>query len=122
MVGVYGIPTVDGTVQRGGEIVGPAATIDIAAGHIADSSFDVALLDANLGGHSVEGLAAALTQRNVPFAFVTGYGRDALPEAFRQPHVVGKPFNTRDLLQTIGHLVQRRSTLALLPGGKSGVR
>jgi DNA-binding NtrC family response regulator len=108
--------------EAGGEIVGPAATIDIAAAHIADSSFDVALLDANLGGHSVEGLAAALTQRNVPFAFVTGYGRDALPEAFRQAHVVGKPFGTRELLQTIGQLVQQRSTLVVLPGGRSEVR
>lgn len=108
--------------EAGGEIIGPAATVDIAAAHIADSSFDVALLDANLGGHSVEGLAAALTQRNVPFAFVTGYGRDALPEAFRQAHVVGKPFNARELLRTIGQLVEQRSTLVLLPGGKPNVR
>jgi len=37
-------------------------------------------------------LASALTRRNIPFAFVTGYGRDALPAAFEEGIVLDKPF------------------------------
>jgi len=37
-------------------------------------------------------IAAALTRRNIPFVFVTGYGREALPESFGQSSVLTKPF------------------------------
>ena len=40
------------------------------------------LLEANLRGEPVDDVAAALTRRNIPFVFVTGYGRQALPESF----------------------------------------
>jgi hypothetical protein len=33
-----------------------------------------------------------LTQRRTPFAFVTGYGREALPIGFQEALIVEKPF------------------------------
>ena len=50
---------------------------------IEAGEFDAALLDGNLAGKPVDDLAIALTRRGMPFVFVTGYGRDALPVGFR---------------------------------------
>jgi phosphoglycolate phosphatase-like HAD superfamily hydrolase len=55
------------------------------------------LLDANLRGEPVGDVAAALTRRNIPFVFVTGYGRQALRESFARATVLTKPF-TADFL------------------------
>ena len=63
------------------------------------------LLDANLRGEPVDEVAAALTRRNVPFVFVTGYGRQALPESFGRSVVLTKPFTREQLLETASRLV-----------------
>jgi hypothetical protein len=47
-----------------------------------------------------------LTRRNIPFAFVTGYGRQALPESFGQSPMLTKPFTQEQLLQTAARLVR----------------
>jgi hypothetical protein len=52
---------------------------------------DAALLDANLGRRPVDDIAAALTRHHVPFAFVTGYGREDLPQAFAVAAMLSKP-------------------------------
>lgn len=88
-------------------VVGIAATIAEAMRLIAQSEFDAALLDANLGGDPVDELAAALTRRGRPFAFVSGYGRDALPEAFRQAPLVNKPLMRSAAIQVVEDLLAR---------------
>jgi DNA-binding response OmpR family regulator len=65
---------------------------------------DAAILDLNLNGKRSDVLAAALTRRNIPFAFVTGYGRDTLPAAFRQAALLSKPFNPSEVAQTLTSL------------------
>src|SRR5262249_44453966 len=67
----------------GCEVIGPAATLAHAKTLVEEGKYDAALVDVNLKGQPVDELAALLTEKNHPFAFVTGYGRDALPEAFR---------------------------------------
>jgi hypothetical protein len=47
-----------------------------------------------------------LTRRNIPFAFVTGYGRQALPESFGHATMLTKPFTQEQLLQTAARLVK----------------
>jgi PAS domain S-box-containing protein len=94
-------------IAEGYEVVGPAGTLEKARGLIAEEHLDAALLDANLGGHSVEELAAALTRKGIPFAFATGYGRDALPKAFAQAPVLTKPFAPQQLRVTLRHLLDR---------------
>jgi PAS domain S-box-containing protein len=89
------------------EVLGPASTLDQAMRLVEKADFDAALVDANLAGHRVDELAAALTRRNVPFAFVTGYGREALPAAFRGGIVLDKPFTQEQLLVTVGRLFNR---------------
>jgi PAS domain S-box-containing protein len=93
--------------EVGCEVKGPAGTLKKAMGLIAKSDYDAALLDANLGGRPVDELAAALTQQNVPFAFVTGYGREALPQGFRHAMLLGKPFNKEQLRAVVQALIYR---------------
>jgi PAS domain S-box-containing protein len=92
----------------GCKVISTAGTLDEAKILIADAQCDAALLDANLAGHSVDVLAMMLTKRNIPFAFVTGYGRDALPEAFRDAIVLKKPFSQNDLV-SVAELLLRRT-------------
>src|SRR3546814_17025663 len=77
--------------DAGYTIVGPASTLDEAHELVETTKFNAALLDANLSGEAVDEVAAALTRKGMPFAFVTGYGREALPEAFRHAPLLNKP-------------------------------
>jgi two-component sensor histidine kinase len=90
------------------EVIGPAAHVDSAKQLIADNVFEAALVDVNLNGTSVEEVAAALAQKGVPFAFATGYGRDALPEAFRDAPLLAKPVETGALIDVLSGLLSRR--------------
>src|SRR5690606_27173791 len=85
--------------EAGFEVVGPAGRIDEALRLIGRARFDGALMDANLGGQAVDELAAALTRRNIPFAFVTGYGRESLPTAFAAAPMLTKPVDTAALVK-----------------------
>jgi PAS domain S-box-containing protein len=92
-------------ITAGCDVVGPAGTIEEARSLVADGRYDAALLDVNLGGHPVDELVAALTQKICPFAFVTGYGREALPRGFQDAVVLGKPFGQEQLLAAIEALL-----------------
>ena len=92
-------------------IVGPASTLPQAKVLIGEAEFDAALLDVNLGGQRVDELAAALTQKNIPFAFVTGYGREGLPPSFRHAPLIGKPFSQQQLLEVVGQLVAQKTNI-----------
>ena len=88
-------------VAAGCEVIGPAGTLEMARMLVADADCDAALVDVNLAGHPVDELATALTKKNCPFAFVTGYGREALPRGFREAVVLSKPFGQDHLLAVV---------------------
>ena len=85
-------------------VIGPAGTVTEAKRLIEEAQVDVALLDAKLAGDAIDEVATALTQRNVPFAFVTGCAREDLPAAFRSAPMLTKPFRERDLIATVSRL------------------
>jgi len=74
-----------------------------------DQSIDAAILDVNLGGETAYPVAAALTERCVPFAFATGYGQDGVLREYAEAPVVAKPFDEAALKQVIEALVQANS-------------
>lgn len=73
---------------EGVHVLGPVGRIDDALGLIARSDrIDAAMVDLNLHGVMAFPVADALTERRVPFMFVTGYDGAAIPERFKQvPH------------------------------------
>ena len=85
----------------GCEVAGLAGTLAEARSLVAQVDFDAALLDVNLAGHAVDEIATALTQKNRPFAFVTGYGREALPRGFQDAIMLHKPFSREQLLAAV---------------------
>lgn len=93
--------------------VGPCSSVAEALRTVETDQLDAALLDANLRGATVEQIAAALTRRNVPFAFVTGYARESLPRAFASAPVISKPFIVGQLLEETRRLVSRSGAPAI---------
>lgn len=96
-------------------VVGPASTREWALHLIDGGTCEAALVDANLAGEPVDDIAAALTRHGVPFSFVTGFGRSALPRSFREAPILAKPFTTAGLIATV------RAVLAD-PGRPPGLR
>jgi PAS domain S-box-containing protein len=97
---------VAGLEGAGVNVEGPIGSLKEALRAVEKGSFDGVLLDANLRGEPVDEIAAALTRRNIPFVFVTGYGRQALPESFARSAVLTKPFTLEQLLHTASQLAE----------------
>jgi CheY-like chemotaxis protein len=81
----------------GHRIVGPGMSAAAALGLIADHTVDFAVLDFNLREETSAPVADALAERGIPFFFLTGYRRDALPERFSDRVVLAKPVRTSEL-------------------------
>ena len=89
----------------GAEVLGPVATVSDAYRMIeGDAAIDGVLLDVNLRGEMAFEVADALQARGIPFAFVTGYDRAALPERFSGATRLGKPVRPEQLIETFGSL------------------
>ena len=86
--------------RHGGEVVGPVPDVARARELAANEPLDFAILDVDLRGEDVFGVAAALEIRGIPFLFVTGYGPTQLPDRYREAEVVRKPFSEADLVET----------------------
>jgi two-component sensor histidine kinase len=89
------------------DVEGPVTTVKKACELIEQSRFDGVLLDANLHGDPVDLIADALSQRDIPFVFVTGYNGNALPEAFRAIPVLSKPCSSEQVIEVAASLVAR---------------
>jgi CheY-like chemotaxis protein len=75
-----------------------------AVGSIAEASqiaaqgdFGAAILDVNLDGQEIYPVADILSERKLPFIFVTGYGERTLPERYRNRPTLQKPFQAEQL-------------------------
>src|SRR4051794_39097053 len=79
-------------LNAGCEVVSLAASIDAALRRIQSEYFDAALLDINISGELVYPAADALAAREIPFVFVTGYDRTALPGRFQNCLMCRKPY------------------------------
>jgi CheY-like chemotaxis protein len=85
----------------GATIAGTAGNLDDALRDIGRLEFDAAVLDANLYGRSVDPAAAALTRRGIPFIFVSGYNKEALPKAFLHAPTLCKPYTSDALVAAV---------------------
>ncbi|MGY4629091.1 hypothetical protein [Bradyrhizobium sp. USDA 4486] len=56
-------------------------------------------------GDSIEPVAKALANRNIPFAFASGFGADGAPEQFREQPRLQKPFQIEQLERCIARLL-----------------
>ena len=103
-----------GLEEAGAEVVAATGSAEEALDIIEGKALDAALLDGNLHGSPVGEIAAALTRRKVPFVFVTGYGREGLPQSFRNVVVLSKPFTQQQLIEAAARLIERRGVVVHL--------
>jgi CheY-like chemotaxis protein len=96
-----------GLEETDAEVVGPTGSAREALDLVDTEVLDAALLDVSLHGLPVDEIAAALTRRNVPFLFVTGYGPENLPQGFGNVAVLSKPFSPQQLIEAAARLVDR---------------
>jgi len=87
-------------------VTGPIPRLAQAVDAASTETYDVAVLDINLGGERVYPVADILARRNVPFVFVTGYGPNALPPDYAKLPRVCKPFRMAELLTAISDVVK----------------
>jgi CheY-like chemotaxis protein len=83
--------------ELGHEVVGPVARLDKALQMAQRENLDVALLDVNLNGKEIYPVAEALEAREIPFVFITGYGRNVLRAPYRDRPILQKPFRRGNL-------------------------
>jgi CheY-like chemotaxis protein len=87
----------DALADLGCEAVSVAATVDDALVLLDAGSFDVAMLDANLGGQASHRVADALASLSIPFVFSTGYGEHGIETRFGDRPVLRKPYSDEQL-------------------------
>ena len=69
------------------------------------NAYDAAVLDINLRGERVYPVAEILSEREIPYFFVSGYHAIDLPAGYEGRRKLGKPFRSEQLLDTLSNLV-----------------
>ena len=89
--------------DAGAAVVGPFGWRDEALTFICANSadFDAALLDVNLHGQASYPIADALIERDIRFAFATGYGAGVIEEGYRSYRRCEKPFQQQALVAAL---------------------
>jgi DNA-binding response OmpR family regulator len=91
-------------------VKGPIPRVPEALDAVGNDSYDAAVLDVNLAGERINPVADALSERNVPFMFVTGYGANGLPTEYSErPHIC-KPFRMHELISALSSVVKAPTT------------
>jgi DNA-binding response OmpR family regulator len=104
---LVGIQLEEDLRSAGCSTVGPFSTLETATRASRFERFDLAILDINLNGDRVYPLADELSERGVPFIFLTGYIAADLPERFRRSPQITKPHDPAALIREIQTVVQR---------------
>ena len=91
--------------EAGAIIVGCAGNASEARSLIDKELIDCALVDINLGDGPSFDTARALRERQITFAFTTGYDAAAIPEEFGNIPRLEKPFTRPKMLALLGKLV-----------------
>lgn len=95
-------------------VAGPIPRVAAALDAAGREACDVAVLDVNLAGDRIDPVADALSRRNIPFVFVTGYTTGALPSAYAERPRICKPFKMAELLGALSSLVKSRCSNPIL--------
>lgn len=92
----------------GHEVVELAMRLPDAIRAAQRPDIDLAILDVNLDGLRSFPVVDILIQRQIPFAFVTGYGAAGVDEAYRDRPVLAKPFMLDELRDLLSQTVSGR--------------
>jgi DNA-binding NtrC family response regulator len=82
-------------------VVGTANRMEHGMKIAQEGGLDMAILDINVRGVLSFPIAEVLRSRDVPFIFASGYGQRGLIDAFRDAHVLTKPFDIDGLARMV---------------------
>jgi CheY-like chemotaxis protein len=90
--------------SKGAQVLGPAGSVEDALALLErDGTPDAAVLDVNLGEERVYPVADALKAAHVPFVFLSGYDRKAIPERYKDAPCCSKPLDRAQLLRALAN-------------------
>jgi CheY-like chemotaxis protein len=95
----------DTLVEAGFTVVGVAGRLENALEFIADTVFDAAIVDANLGGISASPAALALAARGLPFIVLSGYSLGQQQDEFAGAPFLQKPCRPAHIVQALREIV-----------------
>ena len=90
---------------EGAIVVGPTSRASDAEALLAKGAVDAAVLDINLGSGASFSTAEKLQREGIPFAFLTGYGKAALPPELEAVPCLEKPASERALIRQLCDLL-----------------
>ncbi len=97
----------DALEDLGFEVVGPSMHLDDALSVAKEEHFDVACLDVNLGkGKTSEPVARILSQRGIPYVYITAYEANQIGFANPDDKVLRKPLSISDLKKALIDVVE----------------
>jgi DNA-binding NtrC family response regulator len=107
--------------QIGAAVIGPVGSVARALALLSGgTTFEMAVLDINLGSEKVFPVADALSARGLPFVFATGYDTVSIPAAYRAVPRFEKPVDIHALARELdklclANLVRNQATSAIAP-------
>jgi DNA-binding response OmpR family regulator len=103
-------------VDRGYEVIGPAATVEHAERLASSEKFEAAVLDMNLRGRNVHSVLDVLKKKRVPFLILSGYSNPLLPTGVKPTRRLQKPVDSRQVAETLSSMLARKGNHG--PGGR----
>jgi two-component sensor histidine kinase/CheY-like chemotaxis protein len=86
-------------------VLGPIASVAQSVRPAEEAEVDAALLDVTLGGERIYPVAEILSNRGIPYAFLTGYGREGIDPRFAGVTVLQKPVDEVALAVFLEHAI-----------------
>ncbi|MDP2408884.1 MAG: response regulator [Pseudolabrys sp.] len=98
--------------ENGLSVVGPCVSVADAVTALGSGDLSCAILDLNLGGQATYEIARSLVDRGVPYAFVTGYGRESIDAVYRDAPILQKPVVREELIAFLRNALGSVATAA----------
>jgi CheY-like chemotaxis protein len=83
--------------ELGHVVDGPHSRVKEAMASARNGDIQAGILDVNLGGESIYGVAEVLNSRGIPFVFITGYSAESIDRRFADVPVLQKPIERQKL-------------------------
>lgn len=87
--------------EFGHSVDGPYNRFNDALAAARSNALQAGVLDVNVGGEKIYALADVLSDRNIPFVFVTGYSADSIDSRFNHVPVLQKPIEPQMLREML---------------------
>lgn len=96
-----------GFAQEGISIAGPVPSLEQAMELVEQRQINLAVLDIALDGSKAYDVADALIAQDVPFLFVTGYDRDAIPDRYADVPICQKPASAKEVISALERIIAK---------------